>query len=476
MTPGEHVLPRLAVLTSGQVQLVHDYTLRILSVTGVRVDSAPARQAFTRLLGLSVLEGDRVRLPAEAVDWALGAAPSTVDLCDRRGRPALQIGDGQTYFGIGVTNLAYQDPDTDEVTPFTRQHMALSTRLGSALPHYDVISTIGIVHDVPAHVSDLYAALDMVANTDKPLILLVSDEPSFGPVLDLLQTLHGDLAARPFVVPYLNPISPLVINAGTADKLFATIERGLPVIYSNYGMAGASTPITPAGTLALMNAELLAGLVLSQAIRPGTPVVLGSLPAFFDMKGMGPFYDPASMVINLACAEMMAHYRLPHCGSSGSGNGWGPDLPGAGMHWLNHLTSCIGRVGLAPFVGGNLGSLVFSPTSAVYAHEIIGQARQFAAGFPLDDNAVGLDEIERAGPGGDFLTSSLTLKLFRQATYHSDLFPRLSLDAWQARGRPRAVDLLRARTRELLEQAPIPDDHDALLERGEALIRGHAPG
>jgi trimethylamine--corrinoid protein Co-methyltransferase len=286
----------------------------------------------------------------------------------------------------------------------------------------------------------------------------------------------NDLAARPFVIPYLNPISPLVINAGTADKLFATVERGLPVIYSNYGMAGASTPMTPAGTLALMNAELLGGLVLSQAIREGTPVVLGSLPAFFDMKGMGPFYDPVSMVINLACAEVMAYYRLPHCGSSGSGSGWGPDLPGAGMHWLNHLTSCIGKVGLAPFVGGNLGSLVFSPTSAMYSHEIIGQARQFAAGFRLDNDSVGLEEMAQVGPGGDFLTAPLTLKLFRRATYRSDIFPRLSLEAWRDQGRPQAVDLLRRRTREAIEQARTPEDHDQVMEVGEAFIHNHTSG
>ena len=74
-------------------------------------------------------------------------------------------------------------------------------------------------------------------------------------------------------------------------------------------MAGASTPITPLRALALLNAELLAGLVFSQAVRPGAPVVLGSLPAYFDMRTMVDFYDPRSMLINLACAEMMALLR-----------------------------------------------------------------------------------------------------------------------------------------------------------------------
>ena len=86
---------------------------------------------------------------------------------------------------------------------------------------------------------------------DEHDVLLVSDETQFPAVLDMFEMLHGDLAARPFVLPYFNPVSPLVVNEGTADKLKVAVERGLPIIYSNYSMAGASTPLTPAGTLEL---------------------------------------------------------------------------------------------------------------------------------------------------------------------------------------------------------------------------------
>ena len=378
---------------------------------------------------------------------------------------------GQTRFGIGVTALYYQDPATDDVTPFTRKHMDLMVRLGGALPSFDVISTVGIVQDVPAGVSDLYATLGMMANTDKPLVILVSDEEAFPQVLDLLEHLHGDLASQPFVLPYFNPISPLVINKGTVDKMFLTAERGLPFIYSNYGMAGASTPITPAGALVVLNAELLAGLVLSQLIQERTPVILGCLPAFFDMKGMGSFYDPQSYLVNLACAELMAYYQLPHCGTSGSGMGWGADIIAGGHQWMNHLVSCIGRVGLVPFVGDNLGSKVFSPTIVVYANEIVEQARLFAHGFVLDEAAVALDETEQAGPGGSFLTSDLTLKLLRRAYYSSDIFPMLTLEAWHARGAPGAGQVLRRHTQNLLEKLKAPEHHAELMARGEAYIR-----
>ena len=464
------IRPQITVLSEAQMHRVHEASLQILSSVGVRVDSEQARQVFANAVGRGA--GDnRVRIPCEVVERALATAPSIVEIYDRHGDLAFRLGDDRTRFGIGVTVLYYQDPGTDEVVPFAREHMAKTVRLGDALPSFDVISTVGIVQDVAPEVSDLYAVLEMTANTVKPLVILVSDEEAFPAVMALLEHLHGDLASRPFVVPYFNPITPLVMNRGTTDKILTTVERGLPFIYSNYGMAGATTPITPAGTFALLNAELLAGLVFSQLLKEGTPVILGCLPAFFDMRGMGSFYDPQSYVVNLACAEMMAYYRLPHCGTSGSGTGWGADLIAGGHQWVNHLTGCMGKVGLSPFVGDTLASKAFSPAVIVYANEVIAQARRFAQGFPLDDASLAVDEIAETGPGGSFLTSALTLKHFRQAYYRSDVWPNLTLEEWLDRGSPLADDALRHYTRRLLDEANPPEDHAELTARGEGFIR-----
>jgi trimethylamine--corrinoid protein Co-methyltransferase len=239
-------------------------------------------------------------------------------------------------------------------------------------------------------------------------------------------------------------------------------------------MAGASTPITPAGTLALINAELLAGLTLSQLIKEGAAVILGSLPTYFDMKEMASFRDPQNYLINLACAEMMAHYRIPHAGASGSGQGWGADLNLAGHQWQNHLISCIGKVGLVPFVGDILGSLVFSPNVIVFANEIIQQTRLYAEGFVLDDAAVALDEIDEVGPAGHFLDTNLTFDNFRTAYFNSDIFEKMNLNKWRERGCPRADDLLRNYTLHLMADCKPPEYHADLTGKGEAFIKNYS--
>lgn len=470
MTQDSFVRPKLTVLDPAQIEQVHQYSLQILSTTGVRVDSERARRLLVDAGGAQPSDGHRVLLPRELVERALQTAPASIQVYDRLGNPAFRL-PGEARFGIGVTALYYQEPETDGVVPFARQHMVDMVRLGHNLSRFDAISTVGVIQDIPPDRADLYAALEMTANTTKPLIVLVSDEDRFPDVLDLLGLLHGDLAAQPSVIPYFNPITPLVINQGTSDKMMQAIERGIPFIYSSYGMAGASTPITPGGALAMLNAELLAGLTLSQVIREGTPVILGMLPAYFDMKGKGSFYDMPSYVVDLACAEMMASYNLPHSGTSGSGMGWGADLITAGHQWLNHIVSCLGSAGLVPFVGDILSSLVFSPAVIVYADEIIAQARRLAQGFRLDDGSVSLDEIAQVGPGGTFLLSDLTLENFRQAYFRSPTFPHWNLDEWQAKGQPRAEQLVRERTRHLLEASPPPGDHDEVWARGTDFIQ-----
>lgn len=464
--------PQIRVMTREQIEKVHTDALSILGETGVVVSDPAARSLFEKVTGTP--HGDqRIRIPKDIVQWAIDSAPSDIQIYDRQGTPCFKLkGDGtqDTVFGIGVTNLNYQDPFKKEIYPFHRNHMALATGLGHHLDGFDFISTPGVIQDIPPDKADLYGVLEMLANTTKPIVMLISNPDCFHPALDLCEHLHGDISAQPFLIPYVNPITPLVLNSETTMKMDAAIAKGLPLIFSNYGMSGATCPITPAGTLALLTAELLAGLVYSQLVKQGTPVILGSLPAAFDMKNGGSFYSPNTLLLNLACAEMMTSYNIPHCGTSGSGNGWGADLLAATTLCINHFSSILGTAGMVPFVGGNFDSLVFSPELAVYSDDLIHQSRLFAAGFSIDDEAVGFSDISKIGPGGNFLMSSLTARFFKDSQFSSTIWPFLTLDKWRAKGEPSADKILNDRTCDILRNLTGPDDRNDILSGGEAFL------
>jgi len=459
------------MMSEEQIQDAHQNVLRVLNETGVRVDSPEILQMLERKLGLK--SQDRViKFPPQIVEEAIKSAPKTINVYDRRGELKLKLGEDRLRFGIGVTALFYQNPIDETLDIFKRENFRELVRLGSSLKHYDVISTVGIVRDVQEELGDMIGSLEHIANTIKPLVLLVSDEDRFSDVLDMFEHLNGsEVGDKPFVMPYFNPVSPLVMNAGTVDKMKIAIERGLPIIFSNYSMAGASTPLTPAGTLTLLMAELLAGLVISQTIKRGAPILLGMLPVYFDMRTMLNFYDPQSIIISVACSEMMKHYGIPHCSTSGSGTGWGMDLIAADTYWMNTLALLLSNGHLAPFIGDSLGSKSISPTTLVHCHEIIDQALRIHNGFQLDDANSAVDEIFKVGPGRSFLNQPSTLKNYKTGYYVSNVYPRYSMEKWQSAGAPPARQVLREKTQDLIKSAQAPDDYDEFIAKGEDFIR-----
>jgi trimethylamine--corrinoid protein Co-methyltransferase len=467
------VRPRLQLLSTEQMNEVHQYSIRILEETGIKVESKEALSIFEKADGVRVKDGG-VYLSGELINELIKLAPSSIEIFNKNGEVAFQLGLNQgnnTHFGIGVTNTWFQNIETNQVEPFTRKHMQHSTRLGDMLGNFDMVSTLGIPSDVSPDTSDLHSALDMYANTSKPLVLLISGGDKIHDVFDLLSFLHGDISGRPFCIPYVNPITPLVLNKSTTDKMMATIHHHLPLMYSNYSMYGGTSPISEGGSLALLNAELLAGLVFSQLVRAGSEIILGSLPAAFNMSNMGSHYTPTSYLLNLACAEMMNFYKLPHCGTSGSNNGRGADLVASGNLWLNHLTSCLGKVGCAPFVGGNFDSMAFSPATVVLSNQIIGEARKFAQGFSLDDEAVNLKEIDAVGPGGNYFTSEQTLASMHELNNRDALWSTMSLDTWEKQGRPSAEKELIETSKDLYTRAMIlSGDAADLIIKGEEFI------
>lgn len=467
----EQVKPELRLLTQEQIHAVHTYSLDILEHTGIKVESKTGRDIFAKSKSV-IIEDETVFIKKELVEHAIKTAPSVVSIYNKSGEPAFSLGKDQndTFFGIGVTNNYFQDIETNRLLPFTRKHTRHSVKLGDMLGNYDMVSTVGIPTDVDPEKLDLYNALDMYANTSKPLVLLTEGKRIDG-VYELLTFLHGEITEKPFTLSYFNPITPLVLNEDTVTKMITAVKNGLPVIYSNYSMYGGSSPITEGGTLALLNAELLAGLVFSQLIKEGSSVILGSLPAAFNMVTMGSYYTPSSYLLNLACAEMMDFYEIPHCGTSGSGNGWGGDLLADGNFWMNHLTSVMGKVGCAPFVGGNFDSLAFSPTVVVLSDFIIGQVRKLVGGFLLNDDTVNLSEIHAVGHGGNYFTSEQTLMSLSELDMEASIWPQLTLDLWKEQGMPNAEKILIEYAKNLFEKAQkASEENSGIIEKGESYI------
>jgi len=467
-----HATPILSILAEDQIHLIHDQAKKILSDIGIRVVSKTAQNYFKES-GTEVDKDGIVKIDGNLVDHACNTSPGKIDFFDQNGKFSFSLDSANTkesFFGIGVTNLWYEDPKEKNILPFTRELISDAVKLGDNLSSYHIISTPGIINDSSRN-TDLLVTLEMLANTSKPIVLLVSDASKFELVIEMTDNIKGLNKDKPFLLPYFNPITPLVLNKKTSDGMIHCIKNDIPYIYSNYGMSGSTSPALPFANLVLLHAELMAGLVFSQLVKEGSSIITGSLPASFNMQSMTSCYTPDSMLVNLACAELHSYFGIPHCGSSGSGNGWGPDLTSAGMLWMNHLISSIGKVGLAPFVGGNFDSLVFSPETVVYASEVINSSKKFARGFDLSSDELWYNEIKNAGHNGNFLTSESTLmQMMDERLKAQEIWPALSLKQWQDMGNPKPDKILHEKTLELINASYTPEYHDEVIAKGEKFI------
>lgn len=462
-------------LSESDLDRLHAAALEVLRDPGARITRPEARDL---LVGNgATLEGeDLVRIPPELVERALEAAPSRFTIFDRAGEPVLELGAGNVYVGAGVTNLNYLDPRDSSIGPYTLEATAESALLADALPNIDFVATPGVTRpadDLPLHVVNQSEFLAMVTNTTKPLMPLIAGGPELADIYDMAALVAGGpdaLRERPFLVPYLNSVSPMLFNPETLDKLFVAVDRGMPVCCQAAPQVGATGPVTVAGTLVVSAAETLVGLVLAQLRRPGTPFVSGTVPFVMDMRfGTVTAGGPDGVRFMLAMAQLCRRWGLPLVGMSFGGDAKDADEQAALETGFYGFGTVLGGVDMVFDAGCIEGGLLFSPELLVIADELVGMIRRAVEPIEVSDETIALDVIRSVGVGNVFLGEEHTLRHFRELWS-----PRLlSWDGrlqWETAGAKTLRERARERVLHLWETHEVPALPGDVLDGMRAVI------
>lgn len=452
---GDENAPVLRVLSDAKLQRIHDAATELLEDPGVQITTEEARHLLLDA-GCTLAGEDVVRIPARLVEDALASAPKTFTLYDRNGQEHAFLGEGRAYFGTGVTSLNYEDPSTGQVLPFTLEDFEDLARLTDALPNLDFIASPGVVRpsaDLPIELVNQYEFLAMVTNTTKPIMVLIADATALEDIFEMASVIAGSreaLAERPFVVPYLNSVTPLLFNVETLDKLLLSADRGIPVVCQAAPSMGGTSPVTVAGTAAVAAAETLAGLVIAQQRRRGTPYISGSMPMVMDMRsGEVTGGGAPGHLLYLTGVELARFWGLPQVGSGGSSDSKITDeqaaTEGAGGVLFDILTGA----DLNFDVGAMEMGLTHSALLMTMMDERIGEERRMLEGVSTDDESLALDALREAGIGGNFLASPHTLRHFRNL-WTPTLTSWESRRDWQAAGAKTLGQRVRERTLELI--------------------------
>jgi trimethylamine--corrinoid protein Co-methyltransferase len=333
------------------------------------------------------------------------------------------------------------DDRTMERRYATLDDVRTAARLGDALDGINVVGAMADPAEIPVSYRCVAVAAEQLKNTTKPITFWFHDRASARFVLELFTACaesEEEAKAHPYGYPLFEPISPLRFPRNGIDLLFETAAWPLPVQVGPMAQAGSSAPVTLAGTLAQENAEILAGVCVTQLIRPGTPVCYGGIPHAFDMRTTQMiFAGPEQALMAVAMTQMGVHYGLPVYINVGLTDAKVPDAQ-AGIE--AGITLQLGALAGAN-IFGHLGicgvDQATSLAMLVFQNELIGYVERVMRRFEVDDDSLALDVIARvAQSSGSFLAEMHTAERFRDELWFPKLLDREFFQAWGNSFRP----------------------------------------
>ena len=421
-------------LSEEQFRLMHEASLEILERVGARLYLEEAVELL-RKAGARVTDGNLVHVPASLIEKTLPSVPKEVTLHDRKGNPVMPLGGYRSFYGPGSDCLNIIDHRSGERRKPFVQDVLEGAALCEHLPHIDFVMSMVLPSDVDGSIADRYQMEAMLSAATKPIIYVTYEMSGCRDAVEMAEAVMGGeeaLRRTPTIACYINAVSGLQHNKEALEKLLFLASKNLPSLYIPASTAGITSPVTPAGSVALDFAGVLVGLVLSQLKREGAPVIASGMPpgSTFDMKTLVLSYAEPERTITTALSH---HYGFPMFAMGGASEAKVFDQQAAAEAALSLVVESLAGSNIIHDLGYLESGLTFSFGQLVLANEIIGWIRAFAKGYEVNKETLALDVIAELGAKGDFLNTPHTFKHFRERWY-PDLFERATYGDWLSKG------------------------------------------
>ncbi len=414
-------------------QKIHEASLEILDRVGARLHLEEAIQLL-RKAGAKVIDSNLVRIPSHLVENALATVPKKVVLYDRHERPAIHLGNNNRYYGPGSDCLNIIDHRAGIRRKPLIKDVVEGAILCDSLENIDFVMSMVLPADVDQNTADRFQMEAMLNHTTKPIIFVSYDFNGCIDCVEMAEAVMGGAEAlqkNPLLACYINVPTGLLHNEDSLRKLFFLAEKNIPSLYIPSSTEGVTSPITTAGAVALDYAGVLVGLVLSQLIREGAPVIIpGMSPGPLDMRtAVNPYCDPEQGIMQ----SMAKFYGLPMFSLGGASESKAVDQQAAAEASLSLLFETLTGSDLIHDLGYLESGLTFSFSHLVICDEIVNWIRAFTKNVKVTEKTLALDVIEEVGPEGNYLKTDHTRNHYKERWY-PNLFERDTYDSWIGKG------------------------------------------
>ena len=463
----ERNIPNFEVLTEEALQIIEHNAETVLEEIGVAFVENPAALDRWRQAGADVT-GERVRIPRGLARKLCETAPARIVQHARNPDRSVEIGGNSLVFA------PVYGP------PFVRD--AAGGRLYARMEDFRNFVKLGYMSkwlhhsggtvceptDVPVNKRHLDMLLAHMTLSDKPYMGSVTEPSRAADSVEMSKILFGaEFVDRNTVMTSLiNINSPLTFDSVMMGALEVYAAAGQACIISPFIVGGAMAPVTVAGTLTQVLAEVLAGVAYSQLIRPGAPVIFGAFVTSIDMNSGAPtFGTPEAAHITYGAGQLARRLGLPY---RSAGSFCGSKLPDAQAAYETANSLNMGLLSGVNFMlhacGWLEGGLVSSYEKFVMDADQLGVLHHFARGVEMDANGQGMDAIREVGPGGHYLGCAHTQANFKSAFWRSDLLDYKPFETWEEEGARDTQALATARVAKLLADYQKPAIDPAVEE------------
>jgi len=455
-------------MTPDQLTRINDRSLDLLEQVGLRIDHA---EIARRLLaaGCRELPSGMIAFPRELVAECVEQAPSEVLLAPVQGEPA-RIGPGGDV--VFWTGNALHYVEGDQARPITEPEFVALTRVTDALEHTQ--AAVGpTISEIPAQFRDFVGCRLLAQHTRKHLRPCIYTPRGGAAIIEMGHVLADPhpLRERPVVSFGYTVVSPLHWTEPGLEMFLQTSGHGVPMMINSEPTAGATSPVTLAGTLMLANAEALSGVVIVQTLEPGRPCVFNlGFAHTMDMRhAITRTGGPENGLLGAVGAELARLHGLPSA-SWMSTESMVCDEQAAWEKTTVGLMHAMAGVNIIWGVGQLESQRALCPEMMVIDDEIAGIALRAARPPDTDDAGLAYDVVASMGARPDYLGDPHTLAHFRSELFEPSLGYVGRRERWEAAGAQKAVQRARARVGEILAEPAeslLDEDTEAELLRIE---------
>ncbi|MDD2359969.1 MAG: trimethylamine methyltransferase family protein [Syntrophaceticus schinkii] len=458
--------PVLKLLDDQKIEQIHEASYRILRELGIKVEDADLRQELCDL-GCDVA-GDRVKINSDLLDKVIANAKkhNRFTLTSRTGKKVeMNPETVVSHSSNAIPDII--DLETGQCRRTNQDDVIATTRLMNQLDEMDMPCALVYPNDVPPEINQLKQAELLIRYSTKPIYACASEPDTARYLVELFDVFAGTDDKDMIGLVGISPESPLKFPKTITDAMKIIISAGIPVAMLSAPLGGLSGPLSIAGGLAQVNAELLAFAAISYLYNPETPLLYGPRLFYANMKtGCSILGLPETGIASAVGAQMASYYGFISDLYGMCCTSCAFDAQSGYEKAINCLLPFLSGANYVSGFGGLASLMVASYEQLVIDNEIYANVRKAAKGFAVDEDAFGFDVLAGAIKGGMILAHPHTIKYLKKGEV---FIPKLGFDSvwsdWvkkgkkdiQAVARERAIELLKKDEQEL---EPLPADLD----------------